>query len=78
MKIKGIIQFENEKVFYEIDKSNGYWRQWFNCENRKPFSLKDIFRFSEKQMKDRLKCCDFHLALSDETQPIIESIVSSI
>jgi|TARA_R100001530_G_scaffold131971_1_gene104006 hypothetical protein len=78
VKIKGTINYNNEKIHYEVDKNNGYWRQWFDCEDKKPFSLKDIFIFSEKQMRNKLKCCDFHLKLSDETQPIIENIVSSI
>ena len=71
MKTKGTFKYKNENIHYEIDSKNGYWRQWFDCEDKKSFSLKDIFIFSEDQMKDKLKCCDYHLGISDETEPMV-------
>ena len=45
MKVKGTFKFgeQNENVHYEIDKDKGYWRQWFDCPDKKRFSLTDIF-----------------------------------
>ena len=78
MKTKGTFTYKNEDIHYEVDAKNGYWRQWFDCEDRKRFSLKDIFKFNEKQMSDKLKCCDYHLSLSDETEPILWAMLQEM
>ena len=71
MKTKGTFKYRNENVHYEVDSDKGYWRQWFDCKDRKAFSIKDILIFSKDQMNDRLKCCDFHLQISSEVEPIL-------
>jgi|TARA_R110000744_G_scaffold25305_2_gene62848 hypothetical protein len=78
MKAKGTFIYREENIHYEVDSKNGYWRQWFDCEDKKRFSLKDIFKFNESQMTDKLKCCDYHFNLSHETEPILWGMLNEM
>ena len=83
MKVKGTFKFgeQNENVHYEIDKDKGYWRQWFDCPDKKRFSLTDILkrsRINAKEISDSLICCDHHFEMSKRTEVVVLNLAQAI
>ena len=80
MKVKGTFKFgeHDENVHYEIDKDKGYWRHWFDCPDKKRFSITDIFNRNPKEISDSLICCDHHLEMSKRTEVVVLNLAQAI
>ena len=80
MKVKGTFKIgeQNENVHYEIDKDKGYWRQWFDCPDKKRFSIADIFKRNPKEISDSLICCDHHFEMSKRTEVVVLNLAQAI
>ncbi len=59
-------------------KTKDIGEQWFDCPDKKKFSITDIFKRNPKEISDSLICCDHHFEMSKRTEVVVLNLAQAI